>query len=116
MATYSPALPAAMGYTVKMDEPAGYGVVRMLAVKDGTTQVWNPRDDSAQCFEVLCWLLETDHQGKQICVPRNSVRCWTYDEDGEDILCWNTWHKNTPASLRAAIVEAAERVAKENAK
>lgn len=71
---------------------------------------FDPATNSEQAMEVLCWLLETNHEGKQLAVTTNSVRCFTYDEDCEDILCWNTWHKNTPASLRAAIVQAACRV------
>lgn len=73
-------------------------------------KVFDPANNDAQAMEVLCWLLETNHNGKQIAATVNSVRCSTYDEDGEDILCWNEWHKNTPASLRSSIVQAACRL------
>ena len=96
--TYSRALPDAMGYTVTMDDSAGYGVTRMI-VSGGDRPlykaVWNPRDDSAQCFEVLCWLL-----GQHAIIQNRRVMSLA-----------DFQHTNTPASLRAAIVEAAERVA-----
>jgi hypothetical protein len=101
--TYSRALPEAMGYTAISDSPAGYGVFRTLVRPNtndaGMWKVWNPRDDSAQCFDVLCWLM-----GDQ--------RVVNVDWSGVDVYdAWYASHDATPASLRAAIVEAAERVA-----
>lgn len=117
--TYSRALPDAMGYTVTMDDSAGYGVTRMI-VSGGDRPlykaVWNPRDDSAQCFEVLCWLMKQKCFRSIGCKNVNTMerQMTQIDADGRHALRPSIHaipHDNTPASLRAAIVEAAERVA-----
>ncbi len=104
--TYSRALPEAMGYTVTMDDSAGYGVTRMIVAGGDRPlykAVWNPRDDSAQCFEVLAWL----DRVHRIAPIRGEFRVY-HDDTGRGYF---QPHTGTPASLRAAIVEAAERVA-----
>lgn len=122
---YSRALPEAMGYTVTMDDSAGYGVTRMLvsrADKPYVEPTWNPRQNSAQCFEVLCWLMG------RVCIDTHSPKCQPHyvgaipAEGRTSMFDVSGWPDYEPVeitderSLRAAIVEAAERVAMESAK
>ena len=103
MTTYSRALPEAMGYTVTLDEFAGEKMFVRRDDRPHMRDIWNPKDDAGQNDEVQCWLLWQ----KRTHIDHNGVTVW----HSNDILICDIDHTNTPASLRAAIVEAAERVA-----
>ena len=116
-------LARAMGYEVEIDATGGYGVERVIAMKQSTPAkritvdgedamsyfmsrtVFRPHDDAAQALEVLCWLLAQERCNT---VEDECVRFYPSEDDCDSI---RVDHNNTPPDIRRAIVEAAVRVA-----
>jgi hypothetical protein len=90
-------LAAALGYTATLDTQAGYAVTRVILDRPcAGSLVFNPVEHDGQAMVVLCYMIK--HQQAVI------TRYWV-SRPGEIVP-----HDGTPASLRAAIVEAAGRV------
>ena len=108
-------LATALGYTPTLDTPAGYGVQRVILDRPcaGST-VFDPAENDGQAMEVLCWLLVNAPQDRDefACLTRWQFEVHAADtyEDGVSHQVAAMPHGNTPASLRAAIVQAAGRV------
>lgn len=102
-----------MGYEVEIDATGGYGVERVLVMRDGinpdtggTEQrrtVFRPHEDAAQALDVMAWL-DSNH-GIQI--VRGEFRVY----HGNTGRGYFENHNGTMDSIRRAIVEAAVRVA-----
>ena len=105
-------LATAIGYTATLDTPTG-GVQRVILDRPcAGSLVFNPVDDDGQAMVVLCWLLAKDRLRNSDCahmVTRNDVGEYNVDADDFFAICRQP-HSCTPASLRAAIVQAAGRV------
>ena len=102
------ALAHALGYTPTLDMPAGYGVERVILDRPcAGSLVFDPVQNDAQAMEVLCWLLANGGR-KSIDVSAYVDAFRIFAWDGRGVR--NYQHDNTPASLRAAIVQAAGRV------
>lgn len=72
----------------------------MGPVSSITDVAFDPANNSEQAMEVLCWLMAQPSFDR---LTENMIETW-------DAHINRTRHDNTPASLRAAIVQAACRV------